>query len=147
MNSMHWLGFGFGLGLMPAPGTCGSLLGLLPALFFHDASWVSIGSLLAGIIVSWRACWFAYHMVGGFDHKAIVIDEILGMWIALYFVPVSIFNYIIVFGLFRFFDIVKPVPVSWFESPSLGYHGVMLDDCVAGLLANLTWHVLYYLMV
>ena len=71
-----------------------------------------------------------------YDPKEIVIDEWVGMWIALYLVPHSIFWGLVSFFLFRFFDIFKPGPVQIMDdihSPI----GVMLDDVVAGIITFL----------
>ena len=68
------------------------------------------------------------------DPKEIIIDEWVGMWIALYLVPHSLFWGFVSFFLFRFFDIFKPGPVQIMDdihSPI----GVMLDDVVAGFIA------------
>jgi phosphatidylglycerophosphatase A len=72
----------------------------------------------------------------GPDDGRIVIDEVAGMALALAAVPRSLPGVVVAFLLFRFFDIVKPPPVSWCESVS-GGAGVMLDDVVAGALAFL----------
>jgi phosphatidylglycerophosphatase A len=78
------------------------------------------------------------------DPSEIVIDEWVGMWIALYLVPHDILWGLVSFFLFRFFDIFKPGPVQVMDdihSPI----GVMMDDVVAGILALLvTQSLMYY---
>ena len=80
------------------------------------------------------------------DPSIIVIDEIVGMWIALLFLPKTIPVMIIAFFAFRFFDIVKPQPARSLEQIPNGW-GIMLDDVVAGVYANLTTWVGWWLWV
>jgi phosphatidylglycerophosphatase A len=70
------------------------------------------------------------------DPSIIVIDEIVGMWIALLFLPKTVPVMIIAFFAFRFFDIVKPQPARSLERIPNGW-GIMLDDVVAGVYANI----------
>ena len=78
------------------------------------------------------------------DHKTadpsiVVIDEIVGMWITLLFLPKTIPVMIIGFFAFRAMDIIKPQPARSFERFPNGW-GIMLDDVIAGVYANLlTW--------
>ena len=73
------------------------------------------------------------------DPSIVVIDEIVGMWITLLFLPKSIPVMIIGFFAFRAMDIIKPQPARRFERFPKGW-GIMLDDVVAGVYANLlTW--------
>jgi phosphatidylglycerophosphatase A len=71
------------------------------------------------------------------DPKAVVIDEIVGMWIALLFVPYQLPYFVASFVLFRLFDVVKPFPAKEAERLSGGW-GIMLDDVIAGLYAGVT---------
>lgn len=71
----------------------------------------------------------------GPDASPIVIDEISGQLLALCAAPLDPVAYALGFFLFRFFDIVKPWPVSWADSAVPGGLGVMLDDLFAGALA------------
>jgi len=68
----------------------------------------------------------------GHDSNRIVIDEWLGMSVALFCVPFTLINYLLAFGLFRFFDIVKPLAIRKAEAAPGGW-GVMLDDLLAGI--------------
>jgi phosphatidylglycerophosphatase A len=70
------------------------------------------------------------------DPSIVVIDEIVGMWIALLFVPKSAVAIVIAFFAFRAFDILKPPPAQQFERIPSGW-GIMLDDVVAGIYANI----------
>ncbi len=72
----------------------------------------------------------------GHDSNRIVIDEVLGMCVALLFIPVSITAVAIAFVFFRFFDIAKPLYIRKVEKLTGGW-GVMMDDLLAGIYANL----------
>lgn len=76
----------------------------------------------------------------GKDSSKVVIDEIAGMCISLWFVPVTMGNVIIALILFRFFDIVKPLYIKRLEALPGGW-GVMLDDVVAGIYANIVLQI------
>ncbi len=78
---------------------------------------------------------------GVHDPGAVVVDEIVGVWLALFLLPASVLLVALGFVLFRFFDIVKPWPVSWADKSVPGAFGVMLDDVLAGLLAWLVLQV------
>ena len=134
----------FGLGLIPkAPGTWGSL-GAIPvamALVYTLGLWPFVTVLLILTPIGFWATAKYEEQSGIHDNKQIVIDEVIGQWIALF--PVFYFYepqinwvYIILaFALFRFFDITKPWPVSHFDKNVPGAMGVMMDDIVAGVIA------------
>lgn len=82
--------------------------------------------------------------LGAHDHPSIVWDEIVGMQIALILVPVTGFNLLAGFLLFRFFDIVKPWPVRWVDRRMHGGIGVMMDDVLAGAMAALALYGLSF---
>ncbi len=146
-----WLATWFGCGLISrAPGTWGSLGALPPGIIL--LLWGGTPALLAGIIlVTAIGFWAAKEFDaarGSHDSKMIVIDEVAGQWIAL--IPAlsaGVLNPVLVvlaFILFRFFDILKPWPVSWFDKKLKGPAGVMGDDIVAGLYALIClWGILY----
>jgi phosphatidylglycerophosphatase A len=81
--------------------------------------------------------------IWGKDHNRVVIDEVAGMCISLLFLPVT-WPYILAgFILFRFFDIVKPLFIHRLEALPGGW-GVMFDDVLAGIYANLLLQVVLY---
>ncbi len=134
-----WLATWFGCGLMrPAPGTWGTLGGLPIGLILMALG--GYWGLLIGIafiipIGLWAAKEFEV-MAGEHDSGLIVIDEVAGIWIALLAVVHAPLYYIVLaFVLFRFFDILKPWPVSFLDKKIPGAFGVMLDDVAAGLYA------------
>ena len=71
------------------------------------------------------------------DDPRIVIDEILGYWTAVLFVPYSWPELIAAFVLFRILDTLKPWPISYFEKKVKGGFGVMMDDIVGGAEAGI----------
>ena len=77
------------------------------------------------------------------DPQEVVIDEVAGMLITLFFIPFTWLNVGIGFALFRLFDILKPWPIASVERIKHGY-GVMLDDIIAGVFANFLMQVIYY---
>ncbi len=135
------------MGYIPfAPGTFGSLLGF--ALFVG----LSVGSLTAygvvvvalGLLGVWAST-EAEHQLGQKDASVIVIDEVVGVLIALWglqldqYVPIAL-----AFGLFRLFDIIKPWPAL--ERLPRGW-GVMMDDIFAGVLAQGVVRMLIWLVL
>lgn len=142
-----WLATWFGCGLSPkAPGTVGTL-GALPFAFVLMAlgGWPL---LLAGaIFVSVAGLWAADHYErksGTHDSGAIVIDEVAGVWLTLCAGHLSIISFVLGFALFRFFDILKPWPVSWADRELPGARGVMMDDILAGIMAAACLWGLHY---
>ena len=138
---------GLGSGLSPlAPGTVGSLftaLCLLPSLGIAATIhwWAWSGAVCVAI---WSAE-EAGRRWGVVDHPAIVIDEVVGLWLAV-LIPLTLISLPIehrvwlllgAFALFRVFDIAKPWPVSWLERSLSGGWGVVADDLMAGVMAGL----------
>lgn len=122
---------GLGTGFSPkAPGTVGTMLGVLLALFFPMTWWQIIVLALIG---TWAAQQ-GEKVFNEKDSQKIVIDEIIGYFIAIQ----GLGNYYIIpaFVLFRFFDIKKPGPIRKLQDFHGGL-GVMADDILAGLITNL----------
>jgi phosphatidylglycerophosphatase A len=80
---------------------------------------------------------------GGVDPGPIVIDEVVGMLITLAFIPVGWSGALAGFFLFRIFDIIKPFPAGRFEALHGGL-GVMADDAMAAVYANISLRVLLW---
>jgi phosphatidylglycerophosphatase A len=87
----------------------------------------------------------AERFFGGIDPGPIVIDEVVGMLITLAFMPVSLNTAIAGFVLFRIYDVIKPFPAGRLESLHGGL-GVMSDDAMAAIYANLTLRAVVYLL-
>ena len=130
--------FGSGL-LKPASGTWGSLAALAPGLLIAErfgASGLLIGAALAYGLGHWASTVW----INGTEDKdpsPIVIDEVAGLWLTLTLAPLTPLGAALAFGLFRFFDIVKPWPVRWADRNIGGATGIMLDDILAGIWAAL----------
>ena len=130
-----------GLGYVPfAPGTFGSAAGLLVWAVLpqftaaHGAAIVLI--FAAGV---WSAGIAEQHF-RGVDPGPVVIDEVMGMLVTLFMVPVGWPGAAAGFALFRIFDVIKPPPANRLERLPGGI-GVMADDFMAGVYANLALRV------
>jgi phosphatidylglycerophosphatase A len=124
-----------------APGTVGSLAAVLIAWLLNRttgmAGWQFLipAALLLGPAV-WAAGVSA-RARGVKDPQFVVIDEVIGQWVALAgAVPLNWKSYLAAFGLFRLFDILKPPPVRQMEALPGGW-GINLDDVMAGIYAAL----------
>lgn len=137
-NPVHLLATGFGSGLAPvAPGTFGTIAAIPFYLMFVYSPYVAfLAFTILVCAVGSYICGKAAADIGVHDHKAIVWDEFAGMFITLCFVPFSWTAVILGFVLFRFFDIVKPWPISYLDKHVHGGLGIMIDDIAAGLAAG-----------
>ena len=128
-------------GLSPkAPGTVGSLAALpvgVGVIYFLDVSslfLLTIFAIIAGIAETNK-----YEKKTGIhDDKSIVIDEAVGMWLALIFVSfaINIYTVIMAFVFFRLFDIYKPSLIGKIDRANKGGWSVMGDDIIAGIAAG-----------
>lgn len=147
-NPAHWLALGFGSGLSRiAPGTAGTLWAWIAFIalspWMTDARWAVL--IAVSLPVGWWACSITARNMGVLDPGSVVWDEVVAFWLVLWLVmPTGLVGQVLAFGLFRFFDAVKPGPVGWADSL---YHaldpasdptawrkagfGIMLDDLVA----------------
>jgi len=136
---------GFGLGRIPvAPGTFGTLAAI-PLIWMM--AWLAPGPMvffLVGLILlSIYVADTAATLLGVKDPGSIVIDEIAGFCVTMTLVPVGWASIVLGFIAFRGFDILKPVPVKYFENKFSGGAGIVLDDIMAGVLAALVLKFLY----
>jgi phosphatidylglycerophosphatase A len=147
-DPVHILAFGFGTGLAPfAPGTVGSLLGVLLAWLTLDLGLITqIGIAVAVFVAGIWICGESARRLGIHDHGGIVWDEIAGMYVTLLVAPPQISAWIAAFGLFRAFDIVKPWPIRDLDHRLGGGLGIMLDDLVAALYAAILLALYGWLM-
>ncbi|RDU68820.1 phosphatidylglycerophosphatase A [Helicobacter cholecystus] len=134
-------------GLSPkAPGTVGTLLATLLALpivaFSHNTLFL-LTLLIAGIAIKEIDTYEA--MRGIHDDKHIVIDELVGVWIALAITPFSWISIVLCFAFFRLFDITKPSLIGMIDKKIKGGLGVVGDDALAGILSGLCVNVLFKL--
>lgn len=134
---------GFGSGFSPfAPGTAGALVAVIiwTVLFYVIPSNILlvVTSLLI-VLFTAAGIWSADKLESewGKDPSKVVVDEMVGVWIALLAVPVGNVWYILfAFLLFRFFDIFKPLGIRKMEQLEGGI-GVMADDILAGIYSFL----------
>lgn len=121
--------------LPPAPGTLGSLLGLLLLWPLKPGTvqvMVTLFLIGVGIVVADRAA----RVIGGQDPPAIVIDEIAGIAVATLLLPPQVQERVVAFVIFRLFDVIKPFPARQAERLPGGF-GIVGDDLIAGLYTNL----------
>ena len=136
-NPNHLFAFGFGSGLASrAPGTFGTLAAIPFFLLLQELSWP--------LYLSWLTVTFALGVLwcdrsskalGVHDHGGIVWDEFVGFWITMFMAPAGWLWILLGFFLFRFFDILKPWPISWLDKKVHGGFGIMIDEALAGIYA------------
>jgi phosphatidylglycerophosphatase A len=145
----HLIAQGFGSGLSRyVPGTSGTLLGWLsfyvltlrwPAIF-TPANWAII--IVAGFVVGIWACHRTGRDLGVADHGSMVWDEIIAFWVVLLFItPADLVTQLWAFFWFRFFDMLKPPPINYFDRRFKGGFGVMFDDLFASFYTLLLFAV------
>ena len=127
-----FLGFGFGSGLAPvAPGTFGTLPALPIAALLAAAGisgwWLAL-LCVPLFVIGIHICNATEAALGVHDYGGIVWDEIVAMLLVLAVAPMTLAGWVMGFVLFRFFDILKPWPIRWFDQRVEGGLGVMLDD-------------------
>ena len=142
------LATGFGAGCSPViPGTMGTLVGI-PVFFVLSALAFPVRELTT-LAFFFLAVWTAEKAQahwGVQDDQRIVIDEITGFLVTMLWVPVTAITVLCGFILFRLFDITKPFPVRRLERVKGGY-GVVLDDVMAGVYANIALRLVHALLL
>ena len=144
------LAFGFGSGLLrPGPGTWGTLLAW-PLWVFGLARLPDI--YVAGFLLFafFLGCWLCHRTgkeMGVPDHGGMVWDEMVAFWLVLWLTPVVWQAQLTAFILFRFFDIVKPPPIRFFDRYLKNGFGVMWDDILAAGYSLLVMAILVRLKV
>ena len=143
----------FGIGkLKPIPGTIGSLATVIILYFLFHKFKIGSNLILLGLVVI-----FIYSFLAITSHTKdkknkdpgeIVIDEFIGQSIPIYLYEIShgtdkdpneaVIFYAVCFVLFRYFDIMKPFPVSYFDKKHKNSFGVIMDDVCAGLYVVLS---------
>lgn len=127
-----------------APGTFGTVAAIPFALVFLMIPSSFFGIYIVGVTLA--AIYFsdqAEKILGKKDPGCIVIDEIAGYVVTMSCVPINVYTILAGFFIFRFFDIVKPGPVKYFERNYSGGAGVVLDDVMAGLLSAAVLRMIY----
>jgi len=125
------------VGYIPvASGTFGTAVGWLCYLFLQKsvllfASWIAVGAVGGAAI-----CTLAEEIFQEKDSHKIVLDEVVGYWVTMFLLPSTAGYALAGFLLFRLFDVLKPLGIRRVQAWPGGW-GVMVDDLLAGLLANL----------
>ena len=142
-NPLHFIATLGGLGKIPiAPGTFGSIFAWFVFIFLSHYINMIFLTFAVGIFSVWICEKITKDLVIK-DHKSIVIDELVGTWISL--LPVlfiaddryeRIIYAAIALILFRFFDILKPYPISFFDKEYKNGLGIVLDDVIAGIFSG-----------
>lgn len=161
-SPVHLLAFGLGSGLSPkAPGTVGTLAAVPFAwvMLQWPLGW-ALGVIVMAALLGIYLCGESARRLGVHDHGGIVFDEFVGYWISCLplmpavlglsgFAGSEALGLLLAFVLFRFFDVLKPWPISWLDRHVDGGLGIMVDDLLAGLFAALAfiagsqaWHAL-----
>lgn len=127
-----------------APGTAGSLVATL-AFILMPTYLPHVPFAIAGIALFVIAVWAAdrHTSADNPDPSEVVIDEVMGMVVAVAFLPLTPVVLIGSFVLFRVFDIAKPFPVRQFEKLHGGL-GIVMDDVMAGVYANVTLRLILF---
>jgi phosphatidylglycerophosphatase A len=153
VKASRWLAFGFGAGLAPLmPGTVGtlwawaiyllldaSLIRVLPSAQAVNLGWIAI--LLGGFWLGTWACDRTGKDLGVSDHGAMVWDEFIAFWLVLWVLNGSYASFSTQLGaflIFRFYDMVKPPPIRYFDRRFKSGTGVMFDDILAAGFTLLT---------
>jgi phosphatidylglycerophosphatase A len=141
---VKFLATGLYSGLMkPFPGTWGTIPAWLIAFFLLRGD--LLGLTIATVICFFASVWLSgeAEKTYGHDARVIVIDEWLGMFVTLLFVPYSLVNYALAFVAFRAFDVFKIYPARQLEQLPGGW-GITMDDLAAGVQANLFVQIMIY---
>ena len=130
----------FGAGLLrPAPGTIGTLAAMpfgYAIVYFGGYLSLAAAALALFIVGTYSANYFGKKS-GQKDDQCIVVDEVIGLWIAAIPAELDWQLWIVAFVLFRIFDIYKPWPASYFDKRAGSGFDVLMDDVVAGFYAML----------
>lgn len=122
-----------------APGTMGSLVALLlglPIVYFSQES-IFLLSILIGLIAMKHIDKYEA-ITQTHDDKSIVIDELVGMWLAMAIVGFGVAHSLLAFVFFRIFDVSKPSLIGKIDREWKGGLGVVGDDALAGILAGIS---------
>ncbi len=125
-------------GLSPVvPGTVGSFVAGLLCLCLYDNLVLYIGAFIVITVLGFMLSGKMEGIKGKKDPSCVVIDEAAGMFIAMFLLPMTPLIALTAFFMFRVFDVLKVFPVNRLENIG-GGAGIMLDDLMAGVYANLS---------
>jgi phosphatidylglycerophosphatase A len=127
------------VGLIPkAPGTFGTVVAI-PIAFLLARGGPVFYLVATALLIAFSIYISEMHerVLGTHDSKQIVIDEVVGYLVAFAWLPMTWMAFLAAFIVFRFFDIVKPYPISVLDRKVKGGLGVVVDDLAAGLITNI----------
>ncbi len=131
----------FYIGNFPvAPGSLASFAGALLCILLADMPFAYILVLIAVTVLGLLVSGPMEDLLDKKDPGCVVIDEVSGIMLALFLLPLDLTVYITAFFLFRAFDMFKLYPVNKFEEFEGGL-GIMTDDVVAGIYTNIIMHI------
>ena len=137
----------FGVGYAPvAPGTFGSAAGLVVWWLLPASTTAQAAAIVLMFVAGSWAGSVAERYFGRSDPGQVVLDEVMGMLITLFMNPVGWVGALAAFLLFRVFDVIKPYPANRLEKLHGGV-GVMADDAMAAVYANLVLRVALYWVI
>ncbi|MBI3756276.1 MAG: phosphatidylglycerophosphatase A [Deltaproteobacteria bacterium] len=126
-----------------APGTVGTLLGVIIYYLLSSAGTTAYCiTLSSGLLIAIWTSSVAQKHFGKEDPAQVVCDEVIGYLVAAFLVPFTVPNAIMIFLLFRFFDIAKPFPIGLIDRKIKGGIGIALDDIAAGIYSNIAFRLL-----
>ena len=143
----------FGIGkLKKIPGSYASLVTTIFLFFLFNILNLSPNIVLIGILIIFFIALYSVNIfvkdLDNKDPKEVVIDEFIGQSIPLYLYEIShdqnkdefeaMIFYVVIFVLFRFFDIMKPYPINIIDSKLKNTYGILLDDIMAGIYTVIT---------
>ncbi len=126
------------------PGTIGTVAALplaLGLMYLGPVVYIAFTVLLLPVSILSSELYERHS--GEHDLSEVIIDEVLGLLITMALLPMTWQSFVIGFLLFRFFDILKPFPISWLDKNIKGGVGVVVDDVAAGVIANIILHLIY----
>ena len=127
----------FGLGFSPrGPASLAALAGGAIWFLAQPTPPVQIGFVVGATVLGFIACRELSRWDADRDPQWIVIDEVAGVWLALLLLPTNAVTVVAAVVLFRVLDKFKPGPIAWIDARG-GASGIMGDDLLAGLVANL----------
>ncbi|MFN8945867.1 MAG: phosphatidylglycerophosphatase A [Pseudobdellovibrionaceae bacterium] len=127
-----------------APGTVGTLaaLPLVWAILYWGPFWQMVVTVLMIPLAIVASQVYETDFQDGHDSSKIVIDEVVGFLVTMVWMPLTWQAFLVGFVLFRLLDIFKPFPISYLDKNVPGGAGVVVDDLLAGLIANVVMQIL-----
>ncbi len=130
-----------GVGFFPvAPGTAATAAGIVLVFLFHSSLIGYLVAMFSLLIIAVPVCSYMEKQLNQKDPGMLVIDEVVGIMVALVGLPLRSSVVIVGFFLFRALDMFKIYPVNKFEGLPGGL-GIMFDDVMAGLYTNIILHI------